>query len=324
MREVVKEAIQRFGTVNGVIHSAGIAGDGVIQRKTVETARAVLAPKIEGTVILDHLLTNENGIQLDFFVMCSSLASVFESFGQVDYSAANAFLDAYAFYLRDRGVPAFSINWEVWKEIGMVTKLKELPTWEEVRVLEFETFGMSPSEGVEIFKRIISSQQPQALVSTFDLGLRIEQTRDSGSDIFNDLPEDIVVSRSSHERPDLNNPYIEPRNPLERTIADIWQNLLGIDKVGIFDSFFDLGGDSLLATRVLSSVHEACDVELQMYIIFERPTVAGLAEFIELSRKENLNPNQNNAQNSMQKTTGETVSTSAEPPAGGNRVEGEL
>ena len=78
--------------------------------------------------------------------------------------------------------------------------------------------------------------------------------------------------------------YMAPRNEVERTIAEIWQALLKIEKVGIHDNFFELGGHSLLATQVISRISRAFGVEASLERLFETPTVAGLADYIETIR----------------------------------------
>jgi acyl transferase domain-containing protein len=120
MHTVVKEAIAEFGHINGVIHAAGVAGGGMIQLKTPEIAEPVISPKFDGTWVLDQLFQEE---PLDFMVLCSSVNSVIPLFGQVDYCAANAFLDAYASYKTNNcGVLTVSINWDAWQEVGMAVE----------------------------------------------------------------------------------------------------------------------------------------------------------------------------------------------------------
>ncbi|HEY3570035.1 MAG TPA: amino acid adenylation domain-containing protein, partial [Thermoanaerobaculia bacterium] len=75
--------------------------------------------------------------------------------------------------------------------------------------------------------------------------------------------------------------YVEPRTGTERRIAEIWSDLLGRERIGAHDSFFDLGGHSLLATRVLSRLRETLKADLSLAVVFERPTLAGLAEAVE-------------------------------------------
>ncbi len=99
MQEAVVQAKDRWGDINGVIHCAGIPGGGLIQRKTRAEAGAVMAPKVHGVLVLNRVLKDmDMGTNLDFFLLCSSINSVVSLLGQVDYYAANAFLDAFAFY----------------------------------------------------------------------------------------------------------------------------------------------------------------------------------------------------------------------------------
>jgi acyl carrier protein len=70
---------------------------------------------------------------------------------------------------------------------------------------------------------------------------------------------------------------VEPRNPLERVLAGLLAQVLGVPEVGVFDDFFELGGHSLLATQVIARVRETFDIDLQLRHLFESPTVAGLA-----------------------------------------------
>jgi hypothetical protein len=79
-------------------------------------------------------------------------------------------------------------------------------------------------------------------------------------------------------RPQMGHAYSPPRTPVEEQLAAIWCEVLGVDRVGRDDDFFDLGGHSLLAVRMLARAHESFGVEVHLYVIFERPTIAGLAE----------------------------------------------
>jgi amino acid adenylation domain-containing protein len=86
-------------------------------------------------------------------------------------------------------------------------------------------------------------------------------------------------------RPELDNAFTLPRSPTEELIAEIWAQLLDIERVGIHDNFFDLGGHSLLATQAVSRIRDAFQVEIPLRRLFELPTVAGLAESIEAARQ---------------------------------------
>src|SRR3989441_4843225 len=79
--------------------------------------------------------------------------------------------------------------------------------------------------------------------------------------------------------------YVPPRTPTEEVLANIWAQVLRLDRVGAEDNFFDLGGHSLMATQIVSRVREQCRVELAMRVLFDRPTVRGLAEAIDATRE---------------------------------------
>ena len=101
--------------LRGVIHSAGVLDDGVLQQQSWERFVRVMAPKVEGTWNL-HTFTREKS--LDFFVLFSSATSVLGSAGQANHAAANAFLDALAYYRQALGLPGLSINWGAVAEVG--------------------------------------------------------------------------------------------------------------------------------------------------------------------------------------------------------------
>jgi amino acid adenylation domain-containing protein len=79
-------------------------------------------------------------------------------------------------------------------------------------------------------------------------------------------------------RPELEETFVAPRTPIEEAVAGIWADVLGLERIGVHDTFFGLGGHSILATQMIARVRDAFQVELPMRCLFEMPTVAGLAE----------------------------------------------
>jgi acyl carrier protein len=274
MEEALRRAEERFGHIDGVIHSAGVAGGGIIQLKTRAAAEAVLAPKLKGALVLDELMRARRP---DFVVLCSSLASVLGGAGQVDYVAANAFLDALA-RRNTAGYGPFtvSVNWDTWSQVGMAVDTTVPRDLAEARRLSLET-GIRPEEGRQAFGRILAQHLPQVLTSVTELDPRLTAVAPHAAA---DSSGASRAALASPARPDLESEYVAPRNEVERTIAEIWQEFLGFEKVGVHDSFFDLGGHSLLATRLASRLRETFQVALTLQTLFEAPTVAGLAAFI--------------------------------------------
>jgi len=275
MRKVIAQARARFGAIHGVIHSAGIAGGGIIQVKQTEAAAAVLAPKVKGTLVLDALLGEE---RLDFFLLCSALTSVLADPAQVDYAGANAFLDAFAQRKATRNRPwTVTVNWDIWREVGLAVNTAVPFELRDVRQREVEA-GMSSAEGVEVFHRILHSRLSQVAVSMRDFEFLRQQNRNFNAGAYLEQLEKTRQAEPAHPRPHLTNPYVAPRNETEQLIAGVWQQLLGIEQVGVHDNFLQLGGHSLLATQACSHLREIFQVELPLRSFFEKPTVAGLAE----------------------------------------------
>ena len=117
MRAAVAALRSRFGRLDGVFHAAGIAGGGLMQLRSREASASVFAPKIIGTRVLEKVLADT---EIEALVLFSSLAGVVGRLGQVDYSAANAFLDAFAGdFARRTGVYTVAVDWGEWHETGM-------------------------------------------------------------------------------------------------------------------------------------------------------------------------------------------------------------
>lgn len=125
MREVFARTREQFKQINGIIHTAGVAAGGLMQVKKPESVRESLAAKVKGTRVLEKLVADE---PLDFFVLFSSLSAIVGRLGQVDYVAANAFLDLFAQYYRAKtGCLTVSINWSAWEQVGMAAHLFRTP-----------------------------------------------------------------------------------------------------------------------------------------------------------------------------------------------------
>ena len=276
MQDALERTRAQFGSLHGVIHGAGnITANAffAIDQADHDLCERQFQAKVRGVIVLEQVLRNTD---LDFVVLLSSVSSVLAGLGYVAYAAGNIFMDACAHKCNQTsGVPWISINWDTW-EFRKASSTEADPA----------NLAMSPEEGVEAFHRILSSALlPQVVVSTGDLRARIEQWVDLRS-----LREaQQARSRQSaflHPRPELVNSYIAPRSPLERSIAEVWQQTLGVAQVGVIDNFFtDLSGSSLLATQLVSQLRNKFQVELPLRRFFDGPTVAELAVVIDSQRE---------------------------------------
>jgi amino acid adenylation domain-containing protein/non-ribosomal peptide synthase protein (TIGR01720 family) len=273
-REQIERAIaqtfERFGALHGVIHAAGIAGGGVIPLQTPEQIAAVLAPKVAGTLALDAALA---GHKLDLLALCSSLRSIVGGPGQIAYYAANAFLDHYAHAAAlERGPAVVAINWGAWSETGMSLAAAAEAGLDATALAE----GMTSQEGVAAFGRVLGAPFPQIAVSPQSLEAIVEQERRNAAERLAQASTATATPASQHRRPDLPYDYAAPTDEREELIVRLWQEALGITPIGIHDSFFDLGGDSIIGLQIAAKA-KRLGLTITSKQIFEHPTIAELA-----------------------------------------------
>ncbi|MCC5624268.1 SDR family NAD(P)-dependent oxidoreductase [Nostoc sp. CHAB 5715] len=267
MQAVMTEASKRFGQVHGVIHAAGIKLFRTVQQISKTECESQLSSTSYGLVVLENVLQRK---ELDFCVIISSLASVLGVLGMAAYPAAYIFKDAFVHKHNQTSlVPWLSINYDDW-----ITQESSV----SVNVPKGEDLMMTRQEGLEVFKRALSTGMTQVVTSTVDLQasikrwVKLEFNKDS-------QPQEKASSSSFYSRPDLDNAYVAPKNEIEQTIANIWQELLGIEQIGIHDNFFELGGDSVLGIQVSARAAKA-GFRLTPQQLFEQQTIAKLAEVI--------------------------------------------
>ena len=103
-------------------------------------------------------------------------------------------------------------------------------------------------------------------------------------DVFPRTPSGKIDKRAlpapGNKRPDLSNPYIEPTGSFEKSLAALWSKLLRIDRVGLQDNFFDLGGNSLLALQMIAKIHQEEGIDIPVLKLYQHPTIAGIAAFL--------------------------------------------
>jgi phthiocerol/phenolphthiocerol synthesis type-I polyketide synthase E len=280
MSAALQTTLKRWGRIDGVIHAAGIAGSGSLAAlQTPADARATFGPKLAGLDVLVRLLGKT---PLDFVALMSSINSVLGAAGTCDYAAANAVLDAFAIS-PSRPAPwrhVVSFNWSAWREVGMAANLP-VPEARRAQWQAFLATAIAPAAGAEAFGKGLASRRSRVIVTSYDVVEAI-RTREI------DAPLAAAVSAAEtapaadlQARPELSTAYDAPETEVERRLAAIWSELLGVDPIGRHDDFFALGGHSLLATRVLARVQESLGSRLTLREVFDSPTIQKMAVRIE-------------------------------------------
>ncbi len=135
--------------------------------------------------------------------------------------------------------------------------------------------GILPTEGTEaLFNVIEKNSEPEVIISSLELESLIEEVDATAASLHKEDDD------TKFARPELDNDYVEPRDDIEKTLVGFWEELLGVDQVGVEDSFFDLGGHSLVAVRLFAKIQQTYDVDYPISILFEAPTISACAEML--------------------------------------------
>ncbi|MEO1131740.1 MAG: beta-ketoacyl synthase N-terminal-like domain-containing protein [Cyanobacteria bacterium J06639_1] len=267
MAAAIATAIDQFGAIHGAIHAAQSGQKFGIQDLDPDTALAALAPKAKGALLLDRLLPQDD---LDFLLLFSSHASYLGGWELANYTAANSVLDALASD-RATGGPCRvqSANWDIWNVGEMSAE-----TADAGMVLQRLQAGMTAKEGLDAFDRVLAAGLPQTIVSTQDFPALVERTAAAIA------AQQAKASGAMQSRPSSLGEYVAPRTEIEIALVELWEQAIGVSPIGIHDGFFELGGDSLIATMLVSQVCKTFQLDLSYQSFFDAPTVAKSAETI--------------------------------------------
>ncbi len=282
IKKVLDDVRNKYGRINGVIHSAGVAGNSFISSESMETFHSVLNPKIYGVCLLDKLTRQDN---LDFFVMNSSVAAIIGIPGQSDYSAANAFLDAYASY-REMAInkKTISINWPAWKEVGMAVK--------HGANVDTVFKAITSRQAMLAFKEIFNKKSRNIIVGEWNysgfeiieqlsLNLsdeilhRLQQSRKRSTALMHTSPTDSPIVLKGRED--------DKYTPTEKSVAKIWAKVLGFEELNIYENFYDLGGDSITAVKLINALNKQLNLNVNISEVFNYLTVSEFAAYIDLN-----------------------------------------
>jgi acyl transferase domain-containing protein len=283
---------ERFGTLTGVFHTAAAFSGGLLQLKGPESLPAVHGAQGRGALAVVEAFLSADFL-LEFLALSSSTAAVTGGFGQVDPTAAGALLGALAERAAGRGFPVppvVTIDWDPYQwDSWLAAGLADSPALQAGLTGNLATYGITADESFDALSRLLAAGLPRVVVSAEDLDAVIAQT-----DAFH--ASDLLASvgtgagTAGGARPASAGPYVPPGDEVEAALAGIWEELFGIERIGVEDDFLALGGHSLLAIQVTTQIRNTLAVDLPVSVLFEQPTIARLARRLREERGESAEP----------------------------------
>lgn len=267
----------------GVIHAAGVLKDSFILNQTCESFEHVMTPKLAGAW---HLHRATQALDLDMFVLFSSMSSMLGAPGQANYASANAFLDGLAHYRRARGLAATSIHWGPWSEVGMAANAQV-----EANAAAGGVHYIKPEEGLVCFQQILQANPVERGVFNVNWPALAKGLGGSLPSYLSELDVRVsnVVDGNLQKMAEefrarlLDTPSDERTPMLVDMICDQIKRVMGLDLNEPIDPtqpLQALGLDSLMAVELRNILCALIGRQLPATLMFKYPTVASLSAYL--------------------------------------------
>jgi acyl transferase domain-containing protein len=283
LRDALRRCREHFGALHGVVHVAGVPAGGMVARGTVAASGAVLAPKVLAMGPLAELVGPATPIEQrpELLVLYSSAITAFGGIGEGDYCAANTVLDAYGAALAASApsTKVVTVAWAPWlHDDWQGDAASGAGGGLAARAGAYRAkYGFADDTGCALLDRIVRSGHPNVVAVRQPMH---DALREWSAMLDIDALVGAATALPSGERfprPQLRTEFVAARTELEAMIAGVWQAYLGIEKIGVHDPFFDLGGNSLVGMAMVHAVERELDAPIAPAVLFEHPTVAEFA-----------------------------------------------
>ncbi|MCL1990155.1 MAG: KR domain-containing protein [Defluviitaleaceae bacterium] len=262
LKRVMARLFDKYSKIQGIIHLAGIAGDGYLLNKEWSTFIDVFKAKAIPFLNLHYALASYH---VEYLVAFSSMSSIVVEEGQSDYTAANLFLDEWTKYRRQENLNGFSIQWPAWREVGMAKRLNAVNENDYFQPLNTE-------EALGLLDDIMFSKSDYPAVLVPGKKQEIKKTS--------------VKKQIKSSRKNVKITGIEAPDRYIKDVAHIWSDVLILDEVDIYDEFSALGGSSLFVSKMLSEYEKYAPGAMDIASLFTYTTIAGQAEQLRMFYEE--------------------------------------
>jgi myxalamid-type polyketide synthase MxaE and MxaD len=273
-KRLIESIAAELPPLRGIVHAAAVVDDALIADTTPEKLLNVLAPKAAGAL---NLHVHTTGVPLDFFILCSSIAAVLPQPGHAPYSAANAFLDSFAVYRRSLGLPATSVEWGKWSDIGLAKG--EGARNSNSNYIDCGIRPLSTDLALGILAVALRSSHPLLFAAPVTWS-RFATAWPGAPRMFSELTGSEAAKTTEPASVQLRDPQAVHDHVREQVGAVL---KMPASKIDVRKPLGTMGLDSLLSLEFVRRLSASTGLKLPATIVFNYPTVAALAA--ELTRR---------------------------------------
>lgn len=288
-RDSLQKAMAMFGkgertALRGIVHTSGVQDNGVLSALTPQRCSTVFAPKVDGAWNL-HQVTQTMGLDLDFFVLFSSISGVLGLPGLGNYAAANTFLDALAHFRRAHHLPATSIAYGTWEGGGMASRIVQ-STMSQISQLGLDM--LAPQDGLALLAKAVHNDAALTVAAALDpKRLRSYYANHGGTPPFMTSlvgRSDTQTARNCDIRTALDQASPEKHQEIVlRVVREAAAKSLGYSQPEELDteqSMQNMGVDSLAAVMVRNQLSSLTGLKLNARLVLQHPNLQALSQFL--------------------------------------------
>lgn len=271
VQNLVRAIKAQYGKIDGIFHCAGTNRFEMLSDIENELFDEILSPKVYGTWLLYQYAR-----EIEFMVLCSSISTAFPSVGQGVYVAANTFLDVFA--KKTKTCKMLSVNWAAWLETGMAadkginhdTLVRAIHTTDALKCMDFILQR-------KLTNVIVGQMNYQNAMwrETKNIPIALSETIHKNLHMYKDRNGELTAETASKT-----NNRRTGADSLEDQIAEIWEGVLGYQGIDKDANFFDIGGNSILLTKIKDKIQTLMHQQISVGVFFSNPSIHKLCAYL--------------------------------------------